>query len=170
MCDTDTIWYLIYLYSFSKMISHITMHHRYPDADVDLTMPHLNSLPLASSTGVTTCSTNGEAGNFPSPPRRNLVYTWHMSNWESSPTNIIQKCEGWGFFLNSKTIGDVYWWLHLTSEIYVQSCFHGVELQILKNCNHLEVKTNISKPLKTPQHLRSFRPKPTAGKMSAEST
>ena len=97
------------LQSFSKLISDITMYHPYPDADIDLTMPHLNFLPLASSTSVTTYSTNGEAGNFSSPPRGNIMYACQIGNpllskWKSRTVN------------NYKTIGT----RHLTSRENLQ--------------------------------------------------
>ena len=133
ICNHSQKWYQI-----SPCIIHILM--------VKLISPHLNFLPLASSTSVTTYGTNREAGNFSSPAWKHV----HMSNGESSENKWNLVKDHGSFHLITRLLEHV----NLTSKENVQSCCKADVLQILKNCNYLEVK----KHLKNHWKLRFLTP------------
>lgn len=129
ICNHSQKWYQI-----SPCIIHILM--------VKLISPHLNFLPLASSTSVTTYGTNREAGNFSSPRVETCTYVKWGILWKQMKSSKGSRV----FSFNYKTIG--------TSQFDLQrKCSKLLQSWRLANLEELQLsrsKKTPQKPLKTP--------------------
>lgn len=129
ICNHSQKWYQI-----SPCIIHILM--------VKLISPHLNFLPLASSTSVTTYGTNREAGNFSSPRVETCTYVKWGILWKQMKSSKGSRV----FSFNYKTIG--------TRQFDLQrKCSKLLQSWRLANLEELQLsrsKKTPQKPLKTP--------------------